>query len=114
MRIIYYQRTRMSNEDEASFGATYCSTLDELLSASDVVSVHCPLNEKTKGLISHKEFAKMKDGVFLVNTSRGPVVDEDALISAMESGKVLRAGLDVFKDEPKIKYVCSFHATVRC
>lgn len=105
MRIIYYQRTRLSAEDEETFQATYCSTLDELLGASDVVSVHCPLNDKTKGLISHKEFAKMKDGVFLVNTSRGPVVDEDALISALESGKVLRAGLDVFKDEPNIKYV---------
>ena len=74
-----------------------------MLAETDVVSVQCPLNEKTKGLISHAEFAKMKDGVFIVNTSRGPIIDEDALIEAMKTGKVSRAGLDVFDNEPNIK-----------
>jgi lactate dehydrogenase-like 2-hydroxyacid dehydrogenase len=103
MDIIYYQRTRMLPEDEQRYAATYCSTLDELLSTADIVSLHCPLNKKTEGMISHKEFSKMKDGVFFINTSRGPLANEEALIEALESGKICRAGLDVFKGEPKIK-----------
>ena len=103
MQILYHQRTRMLPHDEDVSDATYCSTLDELLSTADVISIHCPLNEKTKGLISHEQFAKMKDGVFIVNSCRGPVIDEEALIDALESGKVARAGLDVFDHEPNIK-----------
>lgn len=103
MKIMYYQRTRLSEHDENIHDASYCSTLDDLLAAADVISLHCPLNANTTGLISHKQFATMKDGVFLVNTCRGPVVDELALIDALESGKVARAGLDVFANEPNIK-----------
>lgn len=103
MDIIYSQRTRMSSEDEALYGASYCSTLDELLSNSDVISFHCPLNDKTRGMISHDQFAKMKDGVFIINTCRGPIIDEDAFIAALDSGKVTRAGLDVHHNEPNIK-----------
>ncbi|KAF9891254.1 hypothetical protein FE257_004818 [Aspergillus nanangensis] len=102
MEIIYYQRTRMLPEDEAAYQASYCSSLDELLATADVISVHCPLNQKTQGMLSHDQFAQMKDGVFLVNTCRGPVIDEDALIGALESGKVARAALDVFHNEPNI------------
>ncbi|EXJ82088.1 hypothetical protein A1O1_08157 [Capronia coronata CBS 617.96] len=102
MKVIYYQRTRLEPEDEAAYDATYCSSLDELLSEADIISPHFPLNEKTKGMLSHEQFAKMKDGVFLINTCRGPVIDEDALIKALESGKVTRAGLDVFHNEPNI------------
>lgn len=65
------------------------------------MSLNCPLNDETTGLIGPAEFAAMKDGVFLVNTARGPVIDEAALKDALESGKVARAGLDVFCDEPK-------------
>lgn len=103
MRIIYYQRTRLSPEDEAQYEATYCPTLDGLLSKADLISPHCPLNDKTEGLLSHEQFAKMKDGVFIVNTARGPIIDEDALIAALENGKVARAGLDVHHNEPNIK-----------
>jgi lactate dehydrogenase-like 2-hydroxyacid dehydrogenase len=76
--------------------------LEKLLSSSDVVSVNCPLNAETTNLISRKEFAAMKDGVYFINTARGPIVDEEALIEALESGKVHRAGLDVFAGEPSI------------
>ena len=93
----------MSKEDEAVHNATYCSSLDELLSSVDILTVHCPLNEKTTGMISHDQFAKMKDGIFLINASRGPLIDEDALIAALESGKVARAGLDTHHNEPNIK-----------
>lgn len=93
----------MPSDEEASFDATYYSSMNDMLAEADVISVHCPLNDATRGLLSHDQFAKMKDGVFIVNTCRGPVIDEDALVSAMKSGKVSRAGLDVFNNEPNIK-----------
>lgn len=65
------------------------------------MSLNCPLNEQTTGLIGPEEFTCMKNGVFIVNTARGPVVNEKALKEALDSGKVARAGLDVFCDEPK-------------
>lgn len=102
MKVQYHNRTRAPQDTEALYNATWVPTLETLLSTSDVVSVCIPLNPSTKGLISHKEFAQMKDGVFFINTARGPIVDEGALITALESGKVARAGLDVFEGEPKI------------
>lgn len=103
MKIVYHTRTRMPPDQEAQYDAEYCATLEELLTTADVISLHCPLNETTKGMISTEQFAIMKDGVFIVNTCRGPVIDEDAFITAMESGKVARAGLDVHHNEPDIK-----------
>ncbi|KAL1875493.1 hypothetical protein VTK73DRAFT_10043 [Phialemonium thermophilum] len=102
MKIKYYNRNRLPAADEAKYEATYCSSLHELLGCSDVVSLNCPLNANTTGLISTSEFAAMKDGAFLINTARGAVIDEPALIAALESGKVKRAGLDVFCNEPDI------------
>jgi lactate dehydrogenase-like 2-hydroxyacid dehydrogenase len=102
LNVQYHNRTRLSPGVETESGASYCETLKELLSTSDVISINCPLNESTTGIISTMEFAEMKDGVFFVNTARGPIVDEKALIEAIESGKVARAGLDVFDDEPRI------------
>lgn len=96
MKVQYYNRTRLSSADETLYNVTYCPTLESLLQTSDVVSVNCPQNAATTNLISHKEFAQMKDGVFFINTARGPIVNEEALIAALESGKVSRAGLDVF------------------
>ncbi|CAI7635835.1 unnamed protein product [Penicillium pancosmium] len=100
MKVKYYNRTQLSSAEETKYDATYCQTLHELLATSDVVSINCPLNDQTTGLIGKAEFAAMKDGVFFVNTARGPIVDENALIAALESGKVTRAGLDVFANEP--------------
>jgi D-3-phosphoglycerate dehydrogenase len=74
--------------------------LDELLRRADFISVHCPLTDETRHLLSAREFGLMKEGVFLVNTSRGPVIDEAALVGALRSGKVWAAGLDVFEEEP--------------
>ncbi|RFU73314.1 2-hydroxyacid dehydrogenase [Trichoderma arundinaceum] len=102
MKVKYYNRKRLSEEVEARCQAEYCSSLEELLSQADVVSINCPLTPETRSLISHAEFKLMKDGVFLINTARGPIVDEEALIAALESGKVARAGLDVFNNEPHI------------
>jgi glyoxylate reductase len=76
--------------------------LDELLAASDVVSLHCPLTPQTHHLIGAAELAAMKPTAHLVNTSRGPVVDEGALVAALEAGELAGAGLDVFEDEPRV------------
>jgi D-3-phosphoglycerate dehydrogenase len=87
-------------EDVArSFGVTLVE-LDELLRRSDLISVHAPLTEATRHLLGEREFRLMKPGAVLVNTSRGPVVDETALIEALNDGRLMAAGLDVLEDEP--------------
>jgi len=79
--------------------AEYVS-LDELLAEADVISLHCPLTSETKGLINKERIEKMKDGVILINNSRGPLVEEQDLADALNSGKVYAAGLDVVSTEP--------------
>jgi D-3-phosphoglycerate dehydrogenase len=86
--------------------------LDELLENSDIISLHLPLNEQTKHMISDGEFSKMKDGVILVNASRGGTVDEKALLAALESGKVRAAGIDVFEKEPPDEFSLIDHPNV--
>ncbi|KAJ8117066.1 hypothetical protein OPT61_g1663 [Boeremia exigua] len=102
LKIVYHNRTRLSTAEEKAHNAKYCSSLHELLSTSDIVSVNCPLNAKTENLISTSEFAAMKDGSFFINTARGAIVDETALKHALTSGKVARAGLDVLCNEPNV------------
>ncbi|KAI7765348.1 hypothetical protein LZL87_013527 [Fusarium oxysporum] len=102
MKIKYYNRRQLSREVEQEYNATYCSSLHELLSQSDIVSLNCPLNDKTNGLMGAAEFDAMRDGSFLINTARGAVVHEAALKAALESGKIARAGLDVLVNEPDV------------
>ncbi|PWW75695.1 hypothetical protein C7212DRAFT_352050 [Tuber magnatum] len=97
MKVIYHNRKRLSPDLEN--GAEYVG-FDELLSRSDVISLNLPLNSATRHIISTKEFSKMKDGVVIVNTARGAVMDEDALVQALASGKVRSCGLDVYEEEP--------------
>ncbi|KAF7350981.1 hypothetical protein MSAN_01660300 [Mycena sanguinolenta] len=99
MKIIYHNRHRVPESEEN--GATYVS-MDELLATSDVISLNCPLTAETRHLLGPAEFSKMKTGVFIVNTARGAVIDETALVQALKSGKVSRAGLDVFENEPNV------------
>jgi len=97
--IIYCKRTRLSVEEEDKLGVEYCS-VDDLLARSDILSIHVPLTEETRGMIGPEEIRKMKDGATIVNLSRGGVVDEEAVVEAIGSGKLLGAGFDVFESEP--------------
>lgn len=74
--------------------------LDQLLNRSDFVSIHCPLNDETRDMFDKAAFEKMKDGAILINTARGPIVNEDELYKALASGKIASAGLDVYNEEP--------------
>jgi D-3-phosphoglycerate dehydrogenase len=76
------------------------TTLDNVLKESDLISIHCPLNESTRHLIGGQEFKKMERKPLLINTSRGPIVNEKALIQALEEGHISGAGLDVLETEP--------------
>lgn len=84
----------------AALGVEYCETLDDLLRQSDAISLHITLNSQTNGIISEREINMMKPGAMIVNTSRGPLIQEDALISALQSGHLGGAALDVFDKEP--------------
>ena len=90
----------LTEERAAEAGATRVATLGELLRTSDIVSVHVPLNAGTRGLIGAAALALMKPTAFLVNTSRGPIVDEGALVDALDNGRLAGAGLDVYDREP--------------
>ncbi|KAF9146333.1 hypothetical protein BGX30_001347 [Mortierella sp. GBA39] len=97
------QALGMKVEDDAYLKEVeYLPTLDALLTTSDVVSIHVPLSAETRHLIRAEQFQKMKSGAYFLNTSRGPVVDEEALVQALESGHIAGAGLDVFEHEPKV------------
>jgi len=100
MKIIYYD-IKQNSEFEQSVGAQFKATPEELLSASDVVSVHVPLLDSTKHLINADRLKMMKPTSYLVNTSRGPVIDEVALVEALKNGTIKGAALDVGETEPK-------------
>jgi len=99
MKILVTKRTPPSPELLESLEAEFLP-LNELLRQSDIVSIHVPLSEETKRMIGAEEISKMKDGAFLINTSRGEIVDEKALLDALRSGKLGGAALDVYAAEP--------------
>jgi len=101
MNVLYSQRNRATFEVEQQLHARHVS-LDQLLSTSDFVSLHCPMTPETRHLISTKQLAMMKPGSILVNTARGPIVDEKALIASLKSGHLFGAGLDVYENEPVV------------
>ncbi len=90
------------NRRPVAFDATYHETAESLLAHSDVLSLHCPLTPETKGFLNTQAIEKMPQGAVVVNTARGPVVDDDALIAALKSGRLRAAGLDVFTGEPHL------------
>lgn len=102
MNIIYYEpKYGLSPEQEKELEATRVS-LEELLSRSDIITIHAPLTPETRHLFGEKEFKQMKSTAFLINAARGPIVDEQALVTALKTGEIAGAGLDVFENEPNV------------
>jgi len=101
MNIAYTRRAPLESNVEKDLAAKFMS-MDELIESSDVLSIHCPYSPATHHLISENQLARMKPSAFLINTARGPIVDEQALVDALKAGKIAGAGLDVFEHEPKV------------
>ncbi|MDE0102535.1 MAG: D-glycerate dehydrogenase [Bryobacterales bacterium] len=101
MRLLYYDPYRQSEEVEQALGVQYASK-EEVLRQADFITLHCALTPETHHLIGREELGLMKPTAVLVNTSRGPVVDEAALADALQSGRIAAAGLDVFEHEPAV------------
>ena len=99
MTVIYYDIRRLTEDAEDALGVRFV-LLSELMRRADVVSLHVPLDDSTRGLIGARELAAMKPSAIIVNTCRGPVIDEHALYQALKSEKIMGAGLDVMVDEP--------------
>ncbi|MGC8954559.1 MAG: 2-hydroxyacid dehydrogenase [Fervidobacterium sp.] len=103
MKIVYHNRKRLSEDVEKQFNASYLP-LDELMSVSDVISIHTPLTNDTYHLINKERIALMKPSAIIVNTARGPVIDELALYEVLKEGKIAGAGLDVYENEPMLTH----------
>ncbi|MGB9618137.1 MAG: 2-hydroxyacid dehydrogenase [Desulfomonilaceae bacterium] len=101
MTILYHNRNRIDPREEERLGVHYAS-LEELLAQSDFVSLHVSLNPQSRGLIGRDQLRMMKRSAFLINVARGPVVDEQALLEALEQGVIAGAGLDVYENEPEV------------
>jgi len=102
LSIHYHNRRRLPVALEQALGATWHASLDELLGAVDIVTIHTPLNADSRDMIDARRIALMRPHVFLINASRGGVVDETALVDALEAGRLAGAGLDVWRHEPQI------------
>jgi glyoxylate reductase len=102
MKVLYYDVYRMSPEDEATYNMTYVP-MEDVLRQSDFISVHTPYMPSTHHLIGERELKMMKPTAILINTARGPIVDEKALVRALQARTIAGAGLDVFENEPAVE-----------
>ncbi len=102
MQIIYNKRKRLPASVEDALGIVYEAELDRLMAKSDIISLHCPLTSETDKIISAARIALMKPDAYLINTSRGELIDEAALIDALAVGRIAGAGLDVYTHEPAV------------
>ena len=101
MSVIYHNRGRVDEATEAALAARW-TALEELLSEADIISIHAPLNASTRHLLNAKSMEKIKPGAFLINTARGEIVEEAALVEALQTGRLKGAGLDVYEKEPAV------------
>ncbi|MGC8604677.1 MAG: NAD(P)-dependent oxidoreductase, partial [Desulfomonilaceae bacterium] len=101
MPILYHNRKRIAEDEELQLGAKYVD-LKTLLKESDFISIHVLLNDQTRGLIGANELGLMKPSAFLINVSRGPVINENDLVEALKKRKIAGAALDVYENEPKL------------
>jgi glyoxylate reductase len=102
LSIVYHNRHRLPEVVETELGARYEPDLDHLLADSDIVSIHCPQTPETENLIDARRLSLLGPHVYLINTARGSIIDEEALIGRLERGEIAGAGLDVFAHEPAI------------
>lgn len=102
MNVVFYNRSAIDPHEATRYGAEQLPTVEEVLAVSDFVSLHCPGGAENRHLMNAERFAAMKPGAFLINTARGDVVDETALISALEQDVIRGAGLDVYEAEPNV------------
>jgi glyoxylate reductase len=101
MRVLYWTPRRKPEAEEREAGLTYVP-LEQLLRESDFISLHSPLNAETRHQIGAREIKMMKNTAYIINTARGPIIDEEALVRALKAKKIAGAGLDVFEREPKV------------
>jgi len=101
LKVIVYEKDARARLDN-KLPVRFAETLEELLSNSDIITIHVPLTEETKGMIGERELAVVKDGAYLINTARGGIVDEEALLKALETNKLAGAALDVFYHQPPL------------
>ncbi|BBI20982.1 D-glycerate dehydrogenase [Qipengyuania flava] len=102
LEIAYHNRKRLPEAVERMFQARWVETLDDLMGEADILSLHCPAGPGTHHMIDTRRIGLMKDGASLINTARGDLVEQEALVAALESGKLAGAGLDVYPDEPNV------------
>jgi lactate dehydrogenase-like 2-hydroxyacid dehydrogenase len=102
MKIVFFNRSRVDDDEVKAMGAIQLPSIEAVLAEADFVSLHCPGGAENRNLIDAKRLAAMKSGAFLINTARGDVVDQDALIEALENHAIAGAGLDVFAEEPYV------------
>lgn len=102
MDVVFYNRSKVDDEETRAMGARQLANIEEVLAASDFVSLHCPGGAENRHLINAERLAAMKRGAFLINTARGDVVDQKALVAALDSGTIAGAGLDVYDGEPDV------------
>ncbi|WP_068862314.1 2-hydroxyacid dehydrogenase [Erythrobacter dokdonensis] len=102
LEIAYYNRKPLPEALERMLGARYVADVDALMGEADILSLHCPLSDETRGLIDVQRIALMKKGACIINTARGELIDQEALIAALQSGHLAGAGLDVYPDEPNV------------
>jgi glyoxylate reductase len=102
MNIVYTKRKRLPPAIEETMGITFEPDLDVLIANSDIITLHCPLTSDTENMMDARRLALMNSNAYLINTSRGELIDEPALIDALENGKIAGAGLDVYTHEPAV------------
>jgi lactate dehydrogenase-like 2-hydroxyacid dehydrogenase len=102
MDVVFYNRSRVDDEETRAMGARQLPTIEDVLATADFVSLHCPGGAANRHLINAERLTAMKPGAFLINTARGDVVDQSALVTALAKGKLAGAGLDVFDGEPAV------------
>jgi glyoxylate reductase len=102
LEIAYTNRKRLPEAVERMLGARFVPQLDDLIAEADILTLHCPMTDETRGMIDARRIALMKPGSSIINTARGELIDQEALIAALKSGHLAGAGLDVYPDEPNV------------